>query len=137
MPIHEATDLTYADLTGEHQHRFDSSLCCDRERRPICGTEAAATSKGWNARWREEKALAAERDVHRAQRQLASRAALDLAPDGGAEQVLPVQGQVYGLDWLDGGSLVLSQMLEDGGPSQLWRLAYPSGAMMRLTNDLE
>src|SRR5205814_10330025 len=27
-------------------------------------------------------------------------------------------------------------ILETGGPSQLWRLAYPSGAVTRLTNDL-
>ncbi len=56
----------------------------------------------------------------------------------GAEQALPVQGAgaVYGLDWIDAGSLVLAQVVETGGPSQLWRLAYPSGAVTRLTNDL-
>ena len=56
----------------------------------------------------------------------------------GAEQALPVQGAgaVYGLDWIDAGSLVLDQVVETGGPSQLWRLAYPSGAVTRLTNDL-
>ena len=54
----------------------------------------------------------------------------------GAEQAVPVQGQAYGLDWLDAASLVLDQQAEFGGPSQLWRLAYPSGAVTRLTNDL-
>ena len=54
----------------------------------------------------------------------------------GAEQAVPVQGVAYGLDWLDAGSLVLDQAAELFGPSQLWRLAYPSGAVTRLTNDL-
>jgi Tol biopolymer transport system component/predicted Ser/Thr protein kinase len=54
----------------------------------------------------------------------------------GAEHALPVQGAVFGLDWLDAGSLVLDQRAELGAPSQLWRLAYPSGAVTRLTNDL-
>jgi Tol biopolymer transport system component len=54
----------------------------------------------------------------------------------GGEHAVPVQGAVFGLDWLDAGSLVLDQVVEAGGPSQLWRLAYPSGAVTRLTNDL-
>jgi Tol biopolymer transport system component len=54
----------------------------------------------------------------------------------GAEHVLTSQGMVYGLDWLDAGSLVVDQVVEGGGPAQLWRLAYPSGAITRLTNDL-
>jgi eukaryotic-like serine/threonine-protein kinase len=54
----------------------------------------------------------------------------------GAERVLTSQGMVYGLDWLDAGSLVVDQVAEGGGPAQLWRLAYPSGAITRLTNDL-
>ncbi len=54
----------------------------------------------------------------------------------GAEQAASVQGQVYGLEWLDAGSLVLDQVAEYQGPSQLWRLAYPSGVVTRLTNDL-
>ena len=54
----------------------------------------------------------------------------------GAEQALAVQGSVFGLDWLDDGSLLLDQAVESGGLAQLWRLAYPSGAVTRLTNDL-
>jgi serine/threonine protein kinase len=54
----------------------------------------------------------------------------------GAEQAVPVQGTVYGLEWLDAGALVLDQAAEYQGPSQVWRLAYPSGAVTRLTNDL-
>jgi Tol biopolymer transport system component len=54
----------------------------------------------------------------------------------GAEHAVPVQGTVFGLDWLDAGSLRLDQVVETGGPSQLWRLAYPGGAVTRLTNDL-
>jgi serine/threonine protein kinase/Tol biopolymer transport system component len=54
----------------------------------------------------------------------------------GREHAVPVQGPVFGLDWLDAGSLVVDQVVETGGPSQLWRLAYPSGAVTRLTNDL-
>jgi Tol biopolymer transport system component len=54
----------------------------------------------------------------------------------GAEHAVPVQGIVYGLDWLDADSLVLDQETEITGPSQLWRLAYPGGAVTRLTNDL-
>jgi serine/threonine protein kinase len=54
----------------------------------------------------------------------------------GAEHAVPVQGTVYGLDWLDADSLVLDQETEITGPSQLWRLAYPGGAVTRLTNDL-
>jgi dipeptidyl aminopeptidase/acylaminoacyl peptidase len=56
----------------------------------------------------------------------------------GTEQAVPLRGAgtVYGLDWLDRDSLVLNQEVEVGGGSQLWRLAYPSGAVTRLTNDL-
>jgi hypothetical protein len=52
----------------------------------------------------------------------------------GAEQALPVQGAgaVYGLDWIDAGSLVLAQVVETGGSG----CAVPSGAVTRLTNDL-
>jgi Tol biopolymer transport system component len=54
----------------------------------------------------------------------------------GVEHAFPVQGTVFGLDWLNAGSLVLNQVVEAGAPSQLWRLAYPSGPVTRLTNDL-
>jgi Tol biopolymer transport system component len=54
----------------------------------------------------------------------------------GAEHVLTSQGMVFGLDWLDAGSLVVDQVVENGSPAQLWRLAYPNGAVTRLTNDL-
>jgi Tol biopolymer transport system component/tRNA A-37 threonylcarbamoyl transferase component Bud32 len=55
----------------------------------------------------------------------------------GSEQAVPLRGAfgVPGLDWLDRDSLVLNQ-LDLSGPSQLWRLEYPSGAVTRLTNDL-
>ena len=55
----------------------------------------------------------------------------------GSEQAVPLRdaGGVFGLDWLDGDSLVLNQF-ELNRPSQLWRLEYPSGAVTRLTNDL-
>jgi serine/threonine protein kinase/Tol biopolymer transport system component len=54
----------------------------------------------------------------------------------GAEQPLPIEGTVSGLDWLDAGSLVVLRTVETGAPYQLWRLAYPSGTVTRLTNDL-
>ena len=54
----------------------------------------------------------------------------------GSERAVPVPGGVvFGLDWLDAGSLVMSQAAEEGAPVQLWRLAYPSGMVTRLTND--
>ena len=55
---------------------------------------------------------------------------------GAEQQALPVQDTVLGLDWLDAGSLAVNQAVEEGGPSQLWRLAYRGGAVTRFTNDL-
>jgi dipeptidyl aminopeptidase/acylaminoacyl peptidase len=54
----------------------------------------------------------------------------------GVEQAVPIQGSVGGLDWLDAGSLILDRTVENTAPFQLWRLAYPSGVVTRLTNDL-
>jgi Tol biopolymer transport system component len=53
----------------------------------------------------------------------------------GAERAVKVEGSVSGVEWLDAGSLVVVQAVEAGGPYQLWRLAYPSGVVTRLTND--
>jgi len=38
--------------------------------------------------------------------------------------------------WFDNTSLLFSRSLEQRSPHQLWRLAYPSGDLSRLTNDL-
>jgi serine/threonine protein kinase/Tol biopolymer transport system component len=58
----------------------------------------------------------------------------------GAERVLPVAlsfpSRGLGPAWLDSGSLVVNGAVEDGAPSQLWRLSYPGGQLSRLTNDL-
>jgi Tol biopolymer transport system component len=57
---------------------------------------------------------------------------------GGAERVMPVPIAFTGAgpDWLDRTSLVVSGSLEEGAPSQLWRVSYPDGRLSRLTNDL-
>jgi serine/threonine protein kinase/Tol biopolymer transport system component len=55
----------------------------------------------------------------------------------GAEQAIPIRSTAPGgLAWLDGGSLVIDQPVEPGVPAQLWRIAYPSGQLSRLSNDL-
>jgi Tol biopolymer transport system component len=54
----------------------------------------------------------------------------------GSERSIPVRGVAQSLAWLNLNSLVLSAILEPGGPSQLWRLSYPEGQLSRLTNDL-
>ncbi len=68
-----------------------------------------------------------------------------LAPDiefvdstTGAETVVSSQGSfvTQGLAWLDRSTLVLSQPGEFGQPIQLWRMAYPTGDVAPLTNDL-
>jgi Tol biopolymer transport system component len=38
--------------------------------------------------------------------------------------------------WIDNGSLLWNRARRGGGPSQLWRLSYPSGDLSRLSNDL-
>jgi len=38
--------------------------------------------------------------------------------------------------WFDNTSLLFSRALQQRSPQQLWRLAYPSGDLSRLTNDL-
>ena len=41
------------------------------------------------------------------------------------------------LSWIDNSSLLLTRSALQGGPSQLWRMSYPSGETSRLTNDLD
>src|SRR4029079_12025940 len=54
----------------------------------------------------------------------------------GSAHELPTLGSVpYGLDWLDGQSLVLNVQSQPGGWAQLYRLPYPGGQQSRLTND--
>jgi serine/threonine protein kinase/Tol biopolymer transport system component len=54
----------------------------------------------------------------------------------GSAHEVPTLGSVpYGLDWLDGQSLVLNVQSQPGGSAQLYRLPYPGGQQSRLTND--
>jgi Tol biopolymer transport system component len=53
----------------------------------------------------------------------------------GAVQAVPLTPPAAS-GWTDDASLVLSRRTAQGGPSQLWRLSYPSGELSRLTNDL-
>ena len=54
---------------------------------------------------------------------------------GSMHEVNVNTGTTGGLEWLDARSLVLSSPAQLGGLSQLFRVAYPSGAFTRLTND--
>jgi Tol biopolymer transport system component len=67
-----------------------------------------------------------------------SRGVLVVESDSGSSQVVKGAGAgaVEGLAWLDAQSLVLNASEQPGAPTQLFQLAYPSGAVSRLTNDL-
>jgi Tol biopolymer transport system component len=59
----------------------------------------------------------------------------DVSNDG--RQVVNVRGDVpLGYGWLDPNTLVVVQALEQGTPSQLWRVTVPDGRRSRLTNDV-
>ena len=51
-------------------------------------------------------------------------------------RAVPVEATGTGLEWVDESSLVASQPVENGALNQLWRLSYPEGRLLRLTNDL-
>jgi serine/threonine protein kinase len=54
---------------------------------------------------------------------------------GSAQRVQLVSSLTNGLTWLDAQSLVLNQAAQIGAPNQMFRVAYPSGTVSRLTND--
>jgi hypothetical protein len=41
-----------------------------------------------------------------------------------------------GLAWMGSTSLILNQPKRAGGPAQLWRMSYPDGAVLPMTNDV-
>jgi len=52
-------------------------------------------------------------------------------------QIVKVPGDVLmGVGWIDANTLVLGQALEQGTPSQLWRIGFPDGRRSHLTNDV-
>jgi Tol biopolymer transport system component len=54
-----------------------------------------------------------------------------------AEQTVKVTGDVVvGISWLNPKTLVVAQALEQGTPSQLWRVSFPDGRRTHLTNDV-
>jgi eukaryotic-like serine/threonine-protein kinase len=54
----------------------------------------------------------------------------------GSTQGLAIpNGTVFGLSWLDAGSLAVNLPLQSLGPSQLFRLQHPDASLSRLTND--
>jgi Tol biopolymer transport system component len=54
----------------------------------------------------------------------------------GQSRIVHTRGDVpLGLSWFDDHTLLLAQALETGTPSQLWRIAYPGGERIRLSND--
>jgi len=55
----------------------------------------------------------------------------------GTEQVIRQAGApVFGLAWLDTGSLAVVESGGRGMPPQVWRMSYPGGEMSRLSNDV-
>jgi serine/threonine protein kinase/Tol biopolymer transport system component len=55
----------------------------------------------------------------------------------GQKQIVNVRGDApQGLGWLDDATLAVSQALEAGTASQLWRVSFPDGHRTRLTNDV-
>jgi Tol biopolymer transport system component len=57
--------------------------------------------------------------------------------DDGNETVVKAFGDVpFGAAWLDQRTLLVAQALEQGTPSQIWRISYPDGQRERLTNDV-
>jgi Tol biopolymer transport system component len=55
----------------------------------------------------------------------------------GRPQIVNVRGDVpLGYGWLDADTLVVVQALEQGTPSQVWRVTVPDGRRSRLTNDV-
>jgi Tol biopolymer transport system component len=51
-------------------------------------------------------------------------------------RVVNTRGDVpLGLSWFDDQTILIAQALETGTPSQLWRIAYPTGERSRLSND--
>jgi Tol biopolymer transport system component len=54
---------------------------------------------------------------------------------GSTHEISLLGNMPFGLDWLDGRSLVANLPLLVGSPSQLYRLPYPGGQQSRLTND--
>jgi len=56
---------------------------------------------------------------------------------GESPETVKITGDVpLGLGWFDGGTLLVVQALEQGTPSQVWRVTYPEGRRLRLTNDV-
>ena len=54
----------------------------------------------------------------------------------GSAQDTDIPGDApQGIGWLDNDTLVVGQALEQGMPSQLWRIAFPEGTRARLSND--
>jgi eukaryotic-like serine/threonine-protein kinase len=57
--------------------------------------------------------------------------------ESGVEKAFPgTSFAPHGLAWLDGESVVINSSADPISPSQLWRFAYPSGEIVRLTNDV-
>jgi len=55
----------------------------------------------------------------------------------GSQRVIPLSPpSPVGVAWLDRQSMLVNRPAEQGGPLQLWRLAYPDAQLSRLTNDL-
>jgi Tol biopolymer transport system component len=56
----------------------------------------------------------------------------------GTEQSIPLRDEASadGIEWLDSGHLLLSQLGRNDAVSQLWVLSYPQGDWSRVTNDL-
>jgi len=56
----------------------------------------------------------------------------------GTERSIPLRNEASadGIEWLDTGRLLVSQLGRNDAVSQLWVLSYPNGDWSRLTNDL-
>jgi serine/threonine protein kinase len=56
--------------------------------------------------------------------------------DGTVRESPSMEGPPTGMAWVDGKSLVISMAPEFAALGQLWRMSYPDGHIIRVTNDL-
>jgi len=129
-----STALVIADADGSRQRDLSVKLLPEFfvNLRNAGSTGANASRLDWSPDGRSIAVLGVNDVSSGATRQIV---VVDVG--SGSERVIPLRGAgVLGVAWLDAESLVLNQISEDGQTAQLWRVAYPSGAVSRLTNDL-